>query len=154
MKRRNIVLPMAGTAVAIAIAGCGSSGSESSSKPQTIVTVVEKTVQATPPAVTQTVTTAAPAPAAKATAPKPAAPEEVSKPKPKPAAIVEPNVTGQRLDVAEMHLDAKRLRYREVGGGTFGVVVRSNWNVCSQEPSAGAKNPGRVNLIVGRPDEC
>jgi hypothetical protein len=46
-----------------------------------------------------------------------------------------PNVTGERLDVAEDTLDALGLRYRTAGGGTFGIVVRSNWLVCRQLPA-------------------
>ena len=45
-----------------------------------------------------------------------------------------PNLTGQRLDVAEDTLDALGLRYRTAGGGTFGIVVRSHWIVCRQDP--------------------
>jgi hypothetical protein len=43
-----------------------------------------------------------------------------------------PNVAGLRLDVAENKLDALDLRYRTVGGGAFGIVVRSHWIVCRQ----------------------
>jgi hypothetical protein len=60
-----------------------------------------------------------------------------------------PNVHGQRLDVAERHLDDRGLDYEEVGGGAFGVVVRSNWWVCAQEPRPGKKTT-HVRLIVAR----
>jgi beta-lactam-binding protein with PASTA domain len=46
-----------------------------------------------------------------------------------------PNVTGERLDVAEDTLDASKLRYHAVGGGAFGIAVRSHWLVCSQRPA-------------------
>ena len=43
-------------------------------------------------------------------------------------------MTGRRLDVAESTLDALGLRYHTAGGGTFGIVVRSHWIVCRQDP--------------------
>jgi beta-lactam-binding protein with PASTA domain len=46
-----------------------------------------------------------------------------------------PNVTGLRLDVAENTLDAKDFRYRTIGGGAFGIVARSHWVVCRQNPT-------------------
>lgn len=45
-----------------------------------------------------------------------------------------PEVTGERLNVAEDTLDANGLRYRTAGGGIFGIVVRANWVVCEQSP--------------------
>ena len=48
-----------------------------------------------------------------------------------------PAVVGERLDVAEDTLGADGLRYEAVGGGVFGIVVRSNWVVCRQTPGAG-----------------
>jgi beta-lactam-binding protein with PASTA domain len=46
-----------------------------------------------------------------------------------------PNVTGERLNVAEDRLDAVGLDYSASGGGTFGIVIRSNWTVCTQRPA-------------------
>jgi beta-lactam-binding protein with PASTA domain len=60
-----------------------------------------------------------------------------------------PDVRGKRLDVAQARLDAVGLRYDTVGGGTFGVVVRSHWFVCEQEPKPG-KVTKTVRLIVAR----
>jgi hypothetical protein len=60
-----------------------------------------------------------------------------------------PNVTGERLDAAENTLDAEGLRYRAVGGGAFGIVVRSHWTVCRQRPAAPAETTS-VTLVVGR----
>jgi hypothetical protein len=122
-----------GVAAATALAGCGSS----SNQPQTVVTVIERTVQA--PAQTTAPTSSG---AASTTSAKPA--------RATPSPPVVPDVTGQRLDVAELHLRAKHIRYREVGGGTFGILVRSNWTVCEQEPQAGTAANGRVSLIVDR----
>jgi beta-lactam-binding protein with PASTA domain len=60
-----------------------------------------------------------------------------------------PDVRGERLDVAEEHLDSAGLAYEEVGGGTFGIVVRSRWRVCDQEPAPG-RRATEVRLIVSR----
>ena len=65
--------------------------------------------------------------------------------RPRPA----PNVTGQRLDAAEDTLDAEGLRYRTIGGGAFGIVVRSHWLVCRQRPAAPTRTTN-VTLVVGR----
>ena len=60
-----------------------------------------------------------------------------------------PDVTGDRLDLAEAQLDERGLGYEPVGGGIFGIVVRSNWVVCSQDPAAG-RRATRVVLYVDR----
>ncbi len=60
-----------------------------------------------------------------------------------------PDVRGKRLDVAEERLDAAGIGYEEVGGGTFGIVVRSNWSVCDQNPKPGERAT-EVRLIVAR----
>jgi hypothetical protein len=62
-----------------------------------------------------------------------------------------PSLVGERLDVAEDKLDQLGLGYKEIGGGTFGIVVRSNWTVCQTEPAPGG-TAARVRLIVDR--EC
>ena len=63
--------------------------------------------------------------------------------------VAVPNVTGQRLDVAESNLDATGLDHKIVGGGAFGVVLHSRWQVCAQEPRAGARAVS-VTLVVAR----
>jgi hypothetical protein len=68
-------------------------------------------------------------------------------------ASVLPDLVGERLDVAEGALDDLGIAYQEVGGGTFGVVVASNWSVCDQRPKAGSQTRS-VKLIVARPGEC
>jgi hypothetical protein len=60
-----------------------------------------------------------------------------------------PDVRGQRLDVAEARLDARGLQWEEVGGGVFGVVVRSHWYVEDQIPQPG-KRATTVRLVVER----
>ena len=47
-----------------------------------------------------------------------------------------PDVTGKKLNVAEDTLDALGTRYETAGGGAFGIIVRSNWIVCEQNPAA------------------
>ena len=60
-----------------------------------------------------------------------------------------PNVTGDRLDVAAERLEDRGLDYELIGGGTFGVVVKSNWYVCEQHPAGGSRAPS-VELVVAR----
>jgi len=60
-----------------------------------------------------------------------------------------PDVTGEQLGSAEDTLDAAGLRYRTVGGGTFGIVVRSRWTVCRQSPAPKARAKS-VTLFVAR----
>jgi beta-lactam-binding protein with PASTA domain len=60
-----------------------------------------------------------------------------------------PDVRRQRLDLAENRLDARGLDWEEIGGGTFGVVIRSNWWVCDQQPRPG-KLGRTVKLVVDR----
>jgi beta-lactam-binding protein with PASTA domain len=67
---------------------------------------------------------------------------------------VVPSVVGERLDLAESNLQTVGLRYKEIGGGVFGIVVRSNWQVCQQIPKAGDETSGAVKLVVDRPGEC
>ena len=70
--------------------------------------------------------------------------------KPKPV----PDVRGERLDVAEARLDARGLQWEEIGGGVFGVAVRSQWYVDDQIPRPG-KKATTVRLVVplaGRPN--
>jgi len=68
------------------------------------------------------------------------------------APVSVPDEVGERLDVAEDDLHAHGLSYREVGGGTFGIVVKSNWIVCETRPAGGAsvKKHTRVALVVDR----
>lgn len=49
---------------------------------------------------------------------------------------------------------SKGLKVVERGGGTFGIVVKSNWVVSSQRPSAGTavKRGSKVYLYAAR--EC
>jgi hypothetical protein len=63
-----------------------------------------------------------------------------------------PNETSVRLDVAEEEMENAHLSYRVVGGGLFGVVVKSDWTVCETKPSPGAhvSSGATIRLIVAR----
>ncbi len=65
---------------------------------------------------------------------------------------VMPDVKGQKLDVALS--DIKRAGFEDkvdvVGGGIFGVVVKSNWEVCDQSPAAGQALTAVPQLTVAR----
>lgn len=60
-----------------------------------------------------------------------------------------PNVIGLQLNTAEDQLDALGLHYETSGGGTFGIVLRSNWTVCRQSP-APHRVASTVHLSVAR----
>jgi beta-lactam-binding protein with PASTA domain len=60
-----------------------------------------------------------------------------------------PRVDGERLDVAKETLDDAGLGYEVIGGGAFGVVVESHWQVCEQHPKAG-RRARSVELVVAR----
>ena len=63
-----------------------------------------------------------------------------------------PDVVGQQLDVALS--DIKRAGFADevevLGGGTFGVVVESNWQVCGQLPGPGQVMTEQPRLTVDR----
>jgi hypothetical protein len=63
-----------------------------------------------------------------------------------------PNVVNVRLDVAEEEVEGAHLQYKVVGGGLFGVVVKSDWTVCETKPDAGSPidSGATVRLIVAR----
>jgi len=60
-----------------------------------------------------------------------------------------PRVSGDRLDVAKETLDDADLGYEVIGGGAFGVVVDSHWQVCEQHPRPG-RSASSVELVVAR----
>jgi serine/threonine protein kinase len=73
-----------------------------------------------------------------------------------PSGIAVPSLAGQPLDVAEQRLDDLGLRASEEGGGLFGVLVPSDWNVCQTSPGAGTrvKRGATVSLLIDRPGVC
>ena len=66
--------------------------------------------------------------------------------------ITMPDVVGKKLDVAKS--DVARAGIDEevevLGGGLLGVVVESNWTVCTQEPPGGAPVSGTPRLMAER----
>lgn len=68
------------------------------------------------------------------------------------ASISVPKLHCRRLDVAEDIVRSKGLRVVERGGGTFGIVVKSNWVVSRQRPAAGTKvaHGAKVYLYAAR----
>jgi serine/threonine protein kinase len=73
-----------------------------------------------------------------------------------PSGIAVPSLVGQPLDVAEQRLDDLGLRASEEGGGLFGVLVPSDWNVCQTSPGAGTRvrRGSTVSLLIDRPGVC
>jgi beta-lactam-binding protein with PASTA domain len=63
-----------------------------------------------------------------------------------------PRLHCRRLDVAEDVVRSRGLRPVERGGGTFGIVVKSNWRVVRTRPTAGTRvaRGSRVYLYVSR----
>jgi beta-lactam-binding protein with PASTA domain len=66
-----------------------------------------------------------------------------------PSQKVVPALKGMRLDVAENTLDSVGVGYQTIGGGAFGIVIRSHWTVCSQSPRPGSI-ASSVTLYVER----
>ena len=75
---------------------------------------------------------------------------------PVPTGIEVPSLAGQPLDLAEQRLDALGLRSSEEGGGFFGVLVPSDWNVCQTSPGPGTRvrRGSTVSLLIDRPGVC
>jgi serine/threonine protein kinase len=73
-----------------------------------------------------------------------------------PSGITVPSLAGQPLDAAERQLNDLGLHATEEGGGLFGVVIPSDWNVCETSPGPGsAVRPGAtVRLLIDRPGVC
>jgi serine/threonine protein kinase len=73
-----------------------------------------------------------------------------------PSGVPVPSLVGDRLDVAEQHLDDLGLRFNEVGGGLFGVLFASDWEVCSTSPSSGdtVRPRSTVQLMIDRVGAC
>jgi hypothetical protein len=59
------------------------------------------------------------------------------------------NLVGRPLNAAETELDRKGIGFATVGGGLFGIVVKSDWGVCDTIPHGGAAVRGPVKLVVG-----
>jgi serine/threonine protein kinase len=77
-------------------------------------------------------------------------------PSPQPSGITVPSLAGQPLDLAEQRLDDLGLQSTEEGGGIFGVLIPSDWEVCSTSPAADSTVPpgSTVTLLIDRPGAC
>ena len=53
-----------------------------------------------------------------------------------------PSLAGQPLDVAEQRLNDLGLHSSEEGGGLFGVLIPSDWDVCETSPGRLGRLPG------------
>lgn len=67
-------------------------------------------------------------------------------------ATVMPDVIGRQLDVALSDIKSAGFedKVEVIGGGTFGVVNESNWQVCHQLPAAGQSLTAAPKLTVDR----
>lgn len=65
---------------------------------------------------------------------------------------VMPDVVGRQLDVALSDIKSAGFedKVEVTGGGTFGIVNKSNWQVCDQSPAAGLELKGAPQLTVDR----
>jgi serine/threonine protein kinase len=77
-------------------------------------------------------------------------------PAPKPSGVTVPSLVGQPLDVAEQRLDGLGLNSTEEGGGIFGVLITSDWEVCATSPAADStvRRGATVQLAIDRPGAC
>jgi serine/threonine protein kinase len=77
-------------------------------------------------------------------------------PAPRPSGVTVPSLVGQPLDVAEQRLDELGLQSTEEGGGIFGVLISSDWEVCGTSPSANStvRRGATVRLLIDRPGAC
>ena len=63
-----------------------------------------------------------------------------------------PDVTGKKLDDAKRAIKDAGVDddVKVEGGGVFGIVVESNWEVCEQNPAAGTAVSDKPTLTVAR----
>lgn len=64
-----------------------------------------------------------------------------------------PDVTGKKLDVAKSAIKDAGFEdeVKVDGGGVFGVIKESNWEVCDQSPVAGETVSDAPRLTINRP---
>ena len=77
-------------------------------------------------------------------------------PVPNPSGVTVPSLIGQPLDVAEQRLDDLGLQSIQEGGGIFGVLIPSDWEVCATSPTADStvRRGSTVRLLIDRPGSC
>jgi Protein kinase domain/PASTA domain len=70
--------------------------------------------------------------------------------------VTVPFLIGEPLDEAESELDDLGLRSSRVGGGLFGVIAPSAWEVCDTAPAPDEVAPrgSTVELHIDRPGSC
>lgn len=135
MRRSPLLLVGLGTV--IFLAGCGSS------------TTVTETATAPPATATITTTTSTPTTTPTA-APATVTSTTTTTPASTPAARTVPgDLDNHPLNADESELDSDGIGYQTVGGGTFGIIVKSDWGVCDTKPGTGQPVHGPVQLIVG-----
>jgi hypothetical protein len=66
------------------------------------------------------------------------------------AAAAMPDIAGARLDHAESYLDSLGIHHETSGGGLFGILDSSNWEVCATTPRPGAGAGAGARLYVDR----
>src|SRR5262245_10996907 len=73
-----------------------------------------------------------------------------------PKGVTVPSVVGLPLDTAERRLSDAGLHSTDEGGGLFGILIPSEWDVCTSSPSGGetVRRGSTVHLVVDRPDLC
>jgi serine/threonine protein kinase len=81
---------------------------------------------------------------------------DTNSPSPRPTGVTVPSLVGQPLDVAEHRLSDLGLRSNEVGGGFFGVLIPSDWEVCQTSPAADStvRRGSTVQLLIDRAGSC
>ena len=74
----------------------------------------------------------------------------------RPTGVAVPSLVGQPLDVAQQRLSDLGLHSSEVGGGLFGVIFPSDWEVCqtSPAPDTNVRRGSTVQLLIDRPGSC
>lgn len=139
IRKRTIMFRglLLGAAAVALLAGCGSTPTASTGNQSPATTAA--------PATTAPATTLAPA----TTVPPATTVGNTPMSAPPGTASAVPNVAGEELDQAEATLLSDNLGYKVFGGGMFGVVIASDWTVCSQTPGAGT-NANAVHLVVAR----
>jgi serine/threonine protein kinase len=77
-------------------------------------------------------------------------------PAPRPTGVTVPSLVGQPLDIAEQQLADLGLQSSVEGGGLFGILIPSDWDVCATSPAADAtvRRGTTVELLVDRPEAC
>jgi hypothetical protein len=71
---------------------------------------------------------------------------------PEPATV--PDLVGARLDFAEKYLDRVGVSHDTAGGGTFGIIDRGNWTVCTTTPAGAAPLPPDTSVKLFVEHSC